>query len=115
MRFENTKYEMDNGLIIRLRTDVELNGLMGTVPTGATDLGIHGIINGNRSREFGVHPRGVTLYRERGTDPDIFKSYKFLPVVTPADLAGAGFSEGTDITISGVVWTVQDKVTEEVN
>lgn len=115
MAFVDTKYETNNTTVISIRTDDELVGLMGTVPAADIDLNIHGIVNGNRSREFGVHPRGVTLARTVGTAPDTFKKYKFLPVLTQSDLSGGSFDIGSTITISTVAWTVQDQVNESLN
>ena len=115
MAFIDQKYETNQGAIIQVRVDEELDGVTGTEPAGAVTLGIHGIINGNRSREFGVHPRGVRLQRTRGTGEDTFRSYKFIPVLTQADLDGAGFAEGDTITISSIDWTVSDQVEESRN
>jgi len=115
MAFENTKYETGNGSVVFLRTDRELNGLMGTPPTGDPTINIHGLVNGNRSREFGVHPRGVTLSRTVGTGDSESKKYKFLPVLTQNDLDTGTFQIGDSITISTVAWEVSDQVQESLN
>jgi hypothetical protein len=115
MAFANYRYETDNGSVVLLRVDEELDGLMGTPPEGAVTLNVHGIVNGNRGKEFGIHPRGVRLYRSRGTAPDVFKSYKFLPVLTREDLDGGGFDIDETITISSVVWTISDQISEDLN
>lgn len=115
MAFVDAKYETGSTAIVSIRTDTELTGLMGTPPAGDVDLNIHAIVNGNRSREFGVHPRGVTLSRTIGTAPDTFKKYKFLPVLTATALTGAGFTIGTEITIGATAWTVTDQVSESLN
>ena len=113
--FDDYKYETNNGTIIQLRLDKPTGAQAGTAPEGAIDLGIHGIVSGNRPREFGVHPRGVRLRRERGVAPNLFSVYKFLPVLTAEALETAAFTEGATITISGIAWTVTDKVGESLN
>lgn len=115
MAFVDSKYEVDNSTIVSIRTDDDISALMGTPPTGDVDLNIHCLVNGNRSREFGIHPRGVTLSRTIGTAPETFKKYKFLPVLTSAGLATATFSVGATITIGSVTWTVSDQVAESLN
>ena len=52
MAFIDQKYETNQGAIIQVRVDEELDGVTGTEPAGAVTLGIHGIINGNRAVEL---------------------------------------------------------------
>lgn len=115
MAFIDTKYTTDGGLIISVRTDEDLAGLMGTPATGTVDLDIHGLVNGNRSREFGVHVRGAVCFRTVGTAPDTAKKYKFIPVLTQAELGAAAYEDGATITVSGTVWTVSDRTAESLN
>ena len=114
-KFSNVKYETNSGLVVFLRIETAAVSVVGTAPAGDPDINIHGIVNGNRSREFGIHPRGVSLFRERGTGNDTFKSYKFLPVLTQAALDGGGFDIGDSISIGGTSWTVGDQVGEDLN
>lgn len=115
MAFVDAKYETDNDLVVSIRTDTDLTGLMGTPAAGGVDLNIHCIVNGNRSREFGIHPRGVTLSRTLGTAPDTFKKYKFLPALTLEALATTAFNVGATVTIGTIEWTVIDQVSESLN
>jgi len=115
MAFKDYKYGLDSGSIVFVRVDDELEGKMGTAPEGAATIQMHAIINGSRKREFGIHPRGVSLSRTLGTAPNQFKKYKFIPVLTSTAFSGEGFSKGAVIQISSVDWTVVDQVSEETN
>lgn len=114
-RFSNYKYETDADLVVRLRMDAATFAAAGAEPAGDVDLGIRGLVSGNRTREFGVHPRGVRLAMEVGTAPFTYNRYKFLPVLTKAAFATATYAEGADITIGTETWTVLDQVSEKLN
>lgn len=108
----DTKYEANAGTIHRILLTPEFAAVAGTPPTGAVNSRIRPKVS-KTDREFGIRPRGVTLVRTIGTPPDTFKKYTFLVVLTPADWASPGFSEGSTITIGSIDYKVVSLVDED--
>jgi hypothetical protein len=110
--FSNTKYESDSGDIHPLRISPTVLGAAGTPPTGAVSNSIKVKVS-KTNRSYGIRPRGVRLSRTVGTDPDTFKRYKFIPVLTPTAFNGASFALNGTVSINSVVWTITGKVPED--
>ena len=106
------KYQADSSEIHGLLLDPDRAAKAGTEPTGDVSSNIKcKVSKGNK--EFGLRPRGVRLARIVGTDPDTFRKYSFLPVLTAAAFGSATFAVGATITIGGVDWEVAAKVAED--
>lgn len=106
------KYEANDGSIHSLLLDTTRAAVAGTEPAGAVDSKIKAQIS-KTNKEFGLRPRGVRLARVIGTDPDTFKKYTFLPVLTPTAWSSAPFQNGATIAIDSVDWEVVAAVAED--
>lgn len=108
--FSRTKYLDDDGLIHPIRVQPEGAAINGTAPTGDVDSSISAQVGGSR-RQYGLHARGVRLYREIGSGDTAAKRYNFYPVLTPT--AFASISEEQEFTINTIAWKVLSKVEEK--
>lgn len=112
MAFVQTKYEANNGEIYGIRLETLTAGAAGGAPAGAvTQPQNVQVSKGNR--EFGIRPRGVRLKRNAGTALVPSYRYKFLPVLTIAGAALAGFQKGATIQIGGTDWDVTAIIPED--
>jgi hypothetical protein len=112
-----SKYEADNGAIHRIQLSAaKLAVASNTVPTAAIDSTVKvKISKGNR--EFGLRPRGVTMFRTLtgGTGGSAVSKnvYTFLPILSKTVFDGATFASETTHTYKGNTWTVLDKRQED--
>jgi len=107
-----TKYESNDAEIYSIKLTPAFAEKAGTAPTGAVTSPIKvKVSKGNR--EYGIRPRGVTLARTVGTDPDTFVKTTFLPVLTLSAFSSATFALDAKITIDGTEWTVVSKRGED--
>lgn len=109
-----TKYETDDGDIHPIILKPATYTVAGAPPTGAVTQNIKAMVSKGK-RMYGIRPRGLTLGRTVGTDPDTFTKTRFLPILTPADFALAGNQIGSTITIGGVAWVVIGRNAEDTN
>lgn len=107
-----TKYEADDGTIYAMVMSPTYAPAAGVAPTGAVTSPIKAKIS-KSTKAYGIKPRGVTLSRTLGTEPDTFTKTTFLPVLTASVFASAAFSLGATITIDGTAWTVVAKRGED--
>ena len=107
-----TKYESDLGSIHPISVTGDRFLVVGTPPTGSVDSSIKAKIS-KSNKEYGLRPRGVMLEKVFGAEPDTFKKYTFLPVLTAAEWASATFAIGGTITIGGEVWIISSKIPED--
>lgn len=108
MSFETTPYEMDNGLICKMRvSDTELAAM--TVSAKTVDLSCHCLNSGSR-RRYGIHPRGVRLTRAVGTGDA--KSIHSSFLAYPTEAGWDAVADLAKITINSVEWTVSAKLPE---
>lgn len=106
-----TKYESDDGDIKPIRLAADTIAAAGAPPAGVvTDSDSAKVSKSNR--QYGVRPRGVTLFRTLGTAPLTFQRYKFLPVLTPTAWASSAFAPSSTITVGATAWTVLARVPE---
>lgn len=106
------KYEANDGSIHSLLLDNARATVAGTPPTGPIDSKIKAQMS-KTNKEFGLRPRGVRLARVIGTEPNTFKKYTFLPVLTPTQASASEFQLGAIITIDSVGWEVVGIVNED--
>jgi hypothetical protein len=108
--FIDKKYESDTlGLVIQVRMADGEAAVYGTEPSGAKDSSLHAF-NGGSRRKFGVHCRGFKLKRTTGAAPDLRSHFSFLPSPTKTAFDAQKLDEVK--TISGVAWTVIEKIAE---
>jgi len=90
--FVNSKYESDNGTIVRIRIDT-LTLTNNAPPAADIDLPIFAKVSGGR-RQFGLKPRGVRLIDPGATSTEKDK-FTFVPILTKttfdALVAGAAY------------------------
>lgn len=103
--FVRTKYEADNATIHALRLSPEKNVIAGTAPTGGVSSPIKVKVSKSK-REFGISPRGVTIAREFGTNPDVFQKYVFIPVLTQTTFESGAYQLNANLTYDGDVWQI---------
>lgn len=108
----NTKYEAADGSIHPITLRPETAAVAGTVPAADVDSNIKAQVS-KGNREFGLRPRGVRLVRTVGTGDSESKKYRFLPVLSAADIATPAFAIGAEITIGGIVWVVLSQEPED--
>lgn len=106
------KYEADGGSIHGLLLDPTRAAVAGAEPSGAVSSNIKAKVS-KGNKEYGIRPRGVRLTRVVGTEPDTFRKYSFLPVLSLTAFASATFAVGAEIVIDGVTWEVAAKVPED--
>lgn len=110
MPFTRTKYEADSGEIHPIRLDDDRLSAAGTPPAG--DITNDASVKISKSRrEFGIRPRGVSLVRTRGSAPNQFKVYTFVPCLT--ETYYDGLAKGDSITVDSVSWEVANKIPED--
>jgi len=106
------KYESDAGSIHPIRLGTDEATAAGAEPSGDIDSRIKvKVSKGNR--EYGIRPRGLRLARVKGTAPDTFVVYKFLPILTEAGLELAANAVGKDKTVGAIAWKVVDHRPED--
>jgi len=106
------KYEANSGSIHSLLLSADRASEAGTEPSGNVNSKIKAQMS-KTNKEFGLRPRGVRLARVIGTEPDTFKKYTFLPVLTPTEWNSATFQNGATITIGSTNWEVVAAVAED--
>lgn len=110
--FSNTKYEADDGTIHAIRLRPETVAIAGAAPGGAVDSSIKVKVT-KSNREFGIRPRSITISQTKGTDPDTFKVYATIPILTEAAFAAAPAQLGAEVTYDGDTWTVVSRNAED--
>lgn len=111
MSFNSYKYESDLGIVLLVRMTPERFAAAGDEPTADA---IEAYVKTSKgSREFGVKPRGVKIYREVGTAPNTFKKYSFLPVLTATSYGSDDYAKDATLVIDGVTWTVVSRKDED--
>lgn len=108
----DTKYESDLGTIHRILLTPDFAAAAGAAPAGDITSNIRPKVSKSNG-EFGLRPRGVRVSRTLGTDPDTFKKYAFLPVLSATVFAGTTFNSGAEVTIGGITYTVVSRVSED--
>lgn len=111
--FQETKYETDFGNIFRIRvSDQTLAAAGQTVPTaGLTDDKVWVFAsNPGSKRKKALNARGVVLGRDVGIAPNVFTRRTFLPILQRQVWLDTEIND--PITISGIAYTVKDKVDE---
>lgn len=110
--FVKTKYESDDLNVHPIRVQPEGSPVNGTPPAGNIDVNISAQVGGSR-RSYGLHARGIRLYREIGTGATLSRRYNFYPVLTKT--AYDGYVKDQTFTIDGVEWKLLNKVPEKSN
>lgn len=110
--FERAKYESDRGTIHSIRLQPATLAVAGAQPAGAVDSDIKAKVT-KTNREFGLRPRGVTIAITRGEGEETFTETAFIPVLTIAGFATAGFQLNAAIQYGGEAWTVVGRKAED--
>jgi len=108
----NTKYEGNDGQIYSIKLTADYASAAGDPPAGGVTTDIKPKIS-KTNREHGIRPRGARLVRTIGTEPDTFKKYTFLPVLTLTAWSSAAYSPGTAINVGTVAYTVISRIGED--
>ncbi len=103
--YVRTKYEADDDTIHAIRLSPAKNLIAGQAPAGAVNSAIKVKVSKSK-REFGISPRGVTIAREFGTDPDVFQKYVFIPVLTEEIFDGAAYQLNATLQYEGEAWQI---------
>lgn len=111
MNFVDLKYETNAGSVFFIRLTEAYAAVAGAPPSGAALESFHVEVKKNR-REFGLHPRTVSLSTVVGEAPNTFKKFAELPILTPAVFDGLAI--GNPITLNGVVYNVSSKNPERL-
>lgn len=106
-----TKYQANNGYIhpISLKQETLLSAAI--IPDGEVTNAISAKVS-KGNRQYGLRPRGVVISRTFGIEPDTFKRYAFIPVLTLSAFNKAPFLVGYTIIYKEEVWTVESLVSE---
>lgn len=108
----STKYEANNGDIHFIRLSPDYAAQAGNPPAGGVNTNVKAKIS-KSNREFGIRPRRVILSRTVGTEPDTFKKYTSLPVLTQTAFNTATYALGETITIDQNTWIIVSKQDED--
>lgn len=111
MAFVESKYETDEGTVVRIRVSTETTGAAGQViPAGAVEdsaLWAFASNPGSR-RKKQLNARGLVLGRTVGAAPDQFVRKTFIPILTLT--AWTDTEIGDPVEVGGVNYTVRAKV-----
>lgn len=111
--FIKTFYEDEKGVTHPMRVSEEvLTAITAALATGPAESPIPAKIT-KSNRQFGLRPRGVRLARVRGTAPDQFRSYAFLPIPLASAWGVGDFAEGSTVEYNGFAWEVVSLVAED--
>ncbi len=111
-----SKYQADSNTVHPIRLKAAPIALQGDV-SGLTVNSDVKVKISKTNREFGIRPRGVTLYREisateGGTTVTVVK-YTFMPVLTQAAYNAATLNPESSVTYLGNTWKVLERKKED--
>lgn len=108
-----TKYEANDGSIHAIQLTAKVAAVTGNAaPTGDVNTEIKAKVS-KSNREYGIRPRGARISLVKGTAPDQFTVYAFIPILDPTNYGTGNFQTDGDITYDGATWKVVSLVPED--